>query len=96
MRYIDILGRIEAVEIGELQPRSEAEIDLVLMELVIQRETVAVARKLIRVAEQAVEAGIALDRIDIVLCIIGGSAPVVRMIVVELQHRMLTQRLRIR
>jgi hypothetical protein len=77
MGYIDVLRGIETVEIGELQPRSKAEIDLVLMELVIQRETIAVARKLIRVAEQAVEAGIALERIDIVIRVVGGGTTVI-------------------
>jgi len=79
-----------------LEPRSEAEIDLVLVELVVDREAIAVTHEFIRVAEQAVEAGIALERIHIVIRVVGGSAAVIGVVIVELQHGVLAQRLRIR
>ena len=93
MRHVDIFGRIQAVETQELNSGSDVEVGLSGLQPIADTDPIAIAHEFIRIAEQAVELRIGLGGILIIVGVIGGGAPGIGMVVVELEDGMLADRL---
>lgn len=93
MGYLDILGGVETVEIGELNARPYIEIEFRILDPVVQREPVRSGKKFIRIAEEAVKGGEALQRINVIIGVVVGGAFVVGIIIVQLDDLVLADRL---
>jgi hypothetical protein len=89
MGDIDILGGVETIEIGELYARAYIEIELRVLDAVVQREPVGSGKEFIGIAEEAVEGGETLHGINVIVGIVGGSAFVVSIIIVQLDDLVL-------
>jgi hypothetical protein len=93
MGYVDILGGVETVEIGELYARPYIEIEFRVLDPVVQREPVGSGKKFIGIAEEAVEGDESFQRVDVVIGIVGGGAFVVGIVIVQLDDLVLADRL---
>jgi len=77
MRHVDALGSIETIEIHELDPRPEVDIDFRVLDAVGDRYAAGRGCEPIGIAEQAVEGHVFADRVVEVIGIVDGSAVVI-------------------
>ena len=55
MRHIDIFCRVQAVEIGVLDARSDVNIEFWILDPVVQAEAIRCADEFVGIAEKAIE-----------------------------------------
>ena len=77
MRHVDILGCVEAVEVHELDPCSEVDVEFCICDAVGGGDAVAMGSELIGVAEQAVKGRVFGERGVKVVGVVDGRALVI-------------------
>lgn len=93
MRHVDIFGRIQAVEIHELDAGAEVDVQFGVLDTVSGRYSVGVRCELIRITEELVEGRIFLVSAVKVIGVVDGGALVVTIVVGQQQIGMFADRL---
>ena len=77
MRHVDPFGRIQAVEIHELDTGAHVDVQFCILDAVSSRYPVGVRRELIGIAEELVEGRILLERTVEIIGVVDGGAVVI-------------------
>ena len=93
--HVFALGGIEAVEVHQLDPRPEVNIEFVVLDPVGDGQAVGIGSELIGIAEEAIEGHVFPDLVVEVIGIVDGPAVVIGIVVRYQQVGVLADRLRI-
>jgi hypothetical protein len=85
----NILRRVMAVKIHELDPGTQVQVELSVLDAVIQAKPVGIGRKLIGVAEQAVKGFETMHGVYVIIGIVNGVGLIVSIIISQLDDLVL-------